>query len=90
MAFFGRKTLDGSLNGDEAAAFGATLYAAKLSTSFRLREFNIADLYPHAASIKISGFDDAADEGAEATRKPKLLFKVTRPSLPCYLPLEGP
>ena len=34
-SYFGRT--DGSLNGDEAAALGATLYAAKLSTSFRLR-----------------------------------------------------
>ena len=31
--FFEREQLDGSLNGDEAAAFGATLYAAKQASS---------------------------------------------------------
>jgi len=80
MTFFGRKQLDGSLNGDEAAALGATLYAAKLSTSFRLREFTITDAYPHAASIKIAGTDDAspteADGEAAGGKKPKLLFKA--------------
>lgn len=77
LGFFGRSTLDGSLNGDEAAALGATLYAAKLSTSFRLRDFAINDAYPHAASIKISGSDDAGDgEGEAAGKKPKLLFKA--------------
>jgi len=71
LAFFERKALDGALNGDEAAALGATLYAAKLSTSFRLREFGITDSYPYATSIRIAGTDDAmgtdaaADEEAE-------------------------
>merc|ERR1719426_284216 len=59
--FFGRETLDGSLNGDEAAAFGATLYAAKQSTSFRLREFTITDAYPHAIGIRM-GTEEAAEE----------------------------
>ena len=31
--FFEREQLDGSLNGDEAAAFGATLYAAKQASN---------------------------------------------------------
>merc|ERR1719171_2136751 len=79
--FFGRETLDGSLNGDEAAAFGATLYAAKQSTSFRLREFTITDAYPHAIGIRM-GTEDAAEEaegeaeeGAKKS-KDKLLFKA--------------
>ena len=83
MDFFGRKQLDGALNGDEAAALGATLYAAKLSTSFRLREFTITDAYPYATSIAISGQSDAgADEGEEggaaggSKGKDKLLFKA--------------
>jgi len=59
LTFFQRKALDGALNGDEAAALGATLYAAKLSTSFRLREFGITDSYPYATSIRIAGTDDA-------------------------------
>jgi len=84
--FFGRETLDGSLNGDEAAAFGATLYAAKLSTSFRLRDFTITDAYPHSVGIRM-GADAAAAEEAEAEAeadgeekagktKDKLLFKA--------------
>merc|ERR1719238_2673722 len=79
LEFFGRKTLDGALNGDEAAALGATLFAAKLSTSFRLRDFTINDVYPHAASIKISGSEDSGDADGEAAavgKKPKLLFKA--------------
>lgn len=78
LEFFNRKTLDGALNGDEAAALGATLYAAKLSTSFRLREFTINDVYPLAASIKISGSEDGDADGdsAAAGKKPKLLFKA--------------
>jgi len=36
--FFGKPT-SASINADEAGALGATLYAAKLSTSFRLRDF---------------------------------------------------
>jgi len=79
--FFEREQLDGSLNGDEAAAFGATLYAAKQSTSFRLREFTITDAYPHAIGIRM-GTEDAAEEAeAEAEEgakksKDKLLFKA--------------
>ena len=90
LEFFNRKALDGSLNGDEAAALGATLYAAKLSTSFRLREFTINDAYPFATSIKITGQggDEAAtdEDGSEGSSeggkagsgkgKPKLLFKA--------------
>jgi len=82
MDFFGRKQLDGALNGDEAAAFGATLFAAKLSTSFRLREFSITDAYPFATSIKIVGQgDDSAEDGAAEDEggkkgKDKLLFKA--------------
>lgn len=81
LKFFDRKALDGSLNGDEAAALGATLYAAKLSTSFRLREFTVSDAYPHAASIRISGSEDihsgdADVDGLAGSKKPKLLFKA--------------
>ena len=34
LQFFGLKQLDGSLNGDEAAALGATLYAADLTEEY--------------------------------------------------------
>jgi len=87
MDFFERKQLGGALNGDEAAAFGATLFAAKLSTSFRLREFTVNDVYPYATSIKIIGQgDDSADDGttdddaegggSSKKGKDKLLFKA--------------
>jgi len=80
--FFAKNQLDGALNGDEAAAFGATLYAAKLSTSFRLRDFTIVDAFPHAINIRL-GTDDAsattedgAEEGTPSKGKDKLLFKA--------------
>lgn len=79
--FFGRSQLDGSINGDEAGALGATLYAAKLSTSFRLREFAITDAFPHAISIRLAGGSDT-DVGDEENdekggkTKDKLLFKA--------------
>ena len=54
LQFFGRKQLDGSLNGDEAAAFGATLYAAKLSTSFRLSLSPSPSRPPSSLSLSLS------------------------------------
>ena len=79
--FFGRSQLDGSINGDEAGALGATLYAAKLSTSFRLRDFAITDAFPHAISIRLAGggeADASEEEGDEkgGKTKDKLLFKA--------------
>jgi len=80
--FFGRSQLDGSINGDEAGALGATLYAAKLSTSFRLRDFVITDAFPHAIYIKLSGGeadrDDESDgeDKSNSKSKDKLLFKA--------------
>jgi len=82
--FFGKNQLSASLNGDEAAALGATLYAAKLSTSFRLRDFTMVDAYPHPISVKLgadgsaASTDDADDEDGEGKKvgKDKLLFKA--------------
>jgi len=76
--FFGRSQLDGSINGDEAGALGATLMAAKLSTSFRLRDFAITDAFSHAISIRLSGGEADSEEDAEASgkSKDKLLFKA--------------
>merc|ERR1712087_325012 len=56
--FFGMKT-SASLNGDEAAALGATYYAAKLSTSFRLREFSITDYFPYPITVKLGTDSDS-------------------------------
>jgi len=60
--------LQASINADEAGALGATLYAAKLSTSFRLRDFNIVDAFPHAINVKL-GVD--GDKEAEADKEDK-------------------
>ena len=87
--FFGKPT-SASINADEAGALGATLYAAKLSTSFRLRDFHITDSYPYAINVKLgsdaepsSGGNDneSMDEAGEETDarkkgKDKLLFKA--------------
>ncbi|KAL1495130.1 hypothetical protein AB1Y20_016997 [Prymnesium parvum] len=75
--FFGRPQLDASINGDEAAALGATLYAAKLSTSFRLRDFAITDAFPRAINIRLAGGEEVEEEGEAAGKgKDKLLFKA--------------
>jgi len=76
MKIFERKSLDFSLNGDEACALGAALYAAKMSTSFRLREFGITDHLPFSISARVGGAaqpDDEDDDGAAST-KTKVLF----------------
>jgi len=73
--FFGMRT-SASINADEAAALGATLYAAKLSTSFRLRDFAITDAYPHAIAVKL-GADDADDADADAKEGAKEGSKET-------------
>uniref|UniRef100_A0A7S0Q2K2 Uncharacterized protein n=1 Tax=Coccolithus braarudii TaxID=221442 RepID=A0A7S0Q2K2_9EUKA len=86
IEFFGMKT-SASLNGDEAGALGATLYAAKLSTSFRLRDFTITDAHPHPISVKLGSDSDTpaegegeGEEGEEGKGpkpgKDKLLFKA--------------
>ena len=68
--FFGRSQLDGAINGDEAGALGATLYAAKLSTSFRLRDFGIVDGFPFPTSIRISSADAAEPATEPAADEP--------------------
>jgi len=78
--YFGMKT-SASLNGDEAAAFGSTLYAAKLSTSFRLRDFNIVDAFPHPVAVKLgTDTEPVASDSEDGEEKPskgkdKILFK---------------
>ena len=75
-SFFGLP-ISQSLNADEAAALGATLYAAKLSTSFRLRDFGMTDAYPHAIAVKLGVDGNAADgDSTEGKGKDKALFKA--------------
>ena len=49
-----RDTLDRQLNGDEAVAFGAALYAATLSTQFRVSEIKVRG--GGGESFRLAGF----------------------------------
>ncbi len=40
----GKTALQKTMNADEAFCFGAALYAASLSTAFRLRKFGVHDI----------------------------------------------
>ncbi|CUG89677.1 unnamed protein product [Bodo saltans] len=55
-AFLGRP-VDRTLNGDEAAAFGAGYYGARLSGYFRVRSFSIRDFFPQSIHFKIVSAD---------------------------------
>ena len=41
------------LDADEAVVLGAGLFAANLSTTFRLRQFGMADKVPYSVSIQL-------------------------------------
>lgn len=43
------------LDADEAVVLGAGLFAANLSTTFRLRQFGMADKVPYAVAIQLQG-----------------------------------
>ena len=49
--FFGKGDLQKGLDGDEAACLGSALYAASLSTAFRLRKFGVKDIATAAISV---------------------------------------
>ena len=44
LADSGKTQLQKTMNADEAFCFGAALYAASLSTAFRLRKFGVHDI----------------------------------------------
>ena len=50
------------LDADEAVVLGASLFAANLSTSFRLRKFGMADAYMYGISLTTN---HSVQEGAE-------------------------
>lgn len=52
------------LDADEAAVLGAGLFAANLSTSFRLRKFGMVDLSMYGVSLTIDHvvLNETADE----------------------------
>lgn len=60
-------TVPRHLDADEAAALGAGLFAANLSTSFRLRKFGMVDLTMYGVSLTLDHvvMGEAPAEGAE-------------------------
>mmetsp|Transcript_27424 Transcript_27424/g.69745 ORF Transcript_27424/g.69745 Transcript_27424/m.69745 type:complete len:1029 (-) Transcript_27424:524-3610(-) len=74
----GGRALDRHLDADEAVVLGASLFAANLSTSFRLRKFGMADLSMYGVALKIEEVHEAErtegevpdleGQGAEKTR----------------------
>mmetsp|Transcript_46472 Transcript_46472/g.123342 ORF Transcript_46472/g.123342 Transcript_46472/m.123342 type:complete len:840 (+) Transcript_46472:3-2522(+) len=96
LAHTKRSILDKTMNGDEAFCFGAALYAASLSTTFRLRKFGVHDTTPFAVSVDTeAGAADTPDDDeeaaaasevpasppAEAGRSRTALFRVGHPVL---------
>ena len=87
----GQTQLQKTMNADEAFCFGAALYAASLSTAFRLRKFGVHDITSFPVSIDIDSIgggaveeedneegDVASKEAADASGATKnvKLFKV--------------
>lgn len=70
QAAMGGRALDTHLDADEAVVMGAGLFAANLSTAFRLRKFGMTDgvLYPVAFQLTSGGEGDAL--------KPKSLLPI--------------
>ena len=56
-AINGRK-FDVHLDADEAVAMGAGLFAANMSTTFRMRKFGASDAMPHGMTYSVSPSDD--------------------------------
>ncbi|KAG2448832.1 hypothetical protein HYH02_006183 [Chlamydomonas schloesseri] len=76
----GGRGLDRHLDADEAIALGAGLFAANLSTSFRLRKFGMVDLTMYGVSLSLDhvvlgeGAAAALPEGAEPLQKVRNLL----------------
>lgn len=72
----GKTQLQKTMNADEAFCFGAALYAASLSTAFRLRKFGVHDMTSFPVSIDIDSLaagamEEAKDEDAEEGEEKK-------------------
>ncbi|GFR42342.1 hypothetical protein Agub_g3033, partial [Astrephomene gubernaculifera] len=66
----GGRGLDRHLDADEAAVLGAGLFAANLSTSFRLRKFGMVDVSMYGVSLSLDNVVlGAAEEAGEAVRE---------------------
>lgn len=76
-----RKQLDKTMNSDEAFCFGAALYAASLSTAFRLRKFGVHDITSFAVSIDIDSLG-ASEVSEEEEEDKEGSDKEVKPILP--------
>jgi len=75
---FGLTTFNLNLNGDESIALGSTIVAANISSSFRVRQFGMADMIPNPIGIRIASIT------GEEVDKTTVLFEypVSVPSRP--------
>ena len=74
MSVLGGRTLDMHLDADEAVVLGAGLYAANLSTIFRLRKFGMTDKTSYTVKFALEGAEEAEEEesggeGGDGERK---------------------
>lgn len=67
----GKTQLQKTMNADEAFCFGAALYAASLSTAFRLRKFGVHDITSFPVSIDIDSLGGAVEEDTEEGEEAK-------------------
>lgn len=58
MDALGGRKFDVHLDADEAVAMGAGLFAANMSTTFRMRKFGALDAMPHGMTYTITPSDD--------------------------------
>jgi len=56
------KSIDKRLDADEAVAMGAGLFAANMSTTFRMRKFGAADALPYGIDYQVVGGVDEDEE----------------------------
>jgi len=74
----GGRALDMHLDADEAVVLGAGLFAANLSTIFRLRKFGMSDKAPYTVTFKLEGADEEQKEGAFDPGAPRVLVPSLR------------
>jgi hypoxia up-regulated 1 len=66
----GGRALDMHMDADEAVVLGAGLFAANLSTIFRLRKFGMTDKAPYTVTFKLEGADEQQNEQKESNNDP--------------------
>lgn len=72
------------MDADEAVVLGAGLYAANLSTIFRLRKFGMTDKAPYTVTFKLEGADEGGDaahaqeESKDEETGPRVLVPALR------------